>query len=417
MHLPFGLPWRMRWQTRVEERILMTSELKVALVASSLGRAGAEKQFCYIAQALRVTGVDARVFHIGRGGHYANVLQQSNVPYYAVKSPGKRLLILAELTRQFLSFRPHIVIASQFGDVTYAGLAGRATGSFVIAGIRSSGNRDVQMYGWRSRWMLGLANGLMTNSTCARKNLLALGVPDEKIAILPNVIDLHDFDSRTNCECNNPFPGRVLAVAVGRMHPNKRFDWFLEALSLARRKAPQLAGLIVGGDEGDHERLQARARDLGLSQNDFRFYGESSNVGALLRQTGMLVLTSEYEGFPNAILEAMSARLPVITTHAGEAPLLVKHGMTGYVADNVSDISDHMGQLANSLELRHTMGTAGRAKVESHYDYESLPARLLTVFHLFATLPAARILPDIFRKQSIVQRASIFELMGWATRS
>jgi glycosyltransferase involved in cell wall biosynthesis len=109
-------------------------------------------------------------------------------------------------------------------------------------------------------------------------------------------------------------------------------------------------------------------------------------VPALLARSAMLVLTSEYEGFPNVILEAMAARLPVITTPAGDAGVVVQHGQTGFVVkpDDTQGMAAVLVQLARSPATRTRLGDAGRKRVEQEYHYESLADRLLTSFHNFA---------------------------------
>jgi len=177
-----------------------------------------------------------------------------------------------------------------------------------------------------------------------------------------------------------------MAVAVGSLQPSKRFDRFLNALALARRKAPALQGAIAGSDCGSRAALEQQATELGLVPNHVVFLGECSNVPSLLARAGFLVLCSEYEGFPNVIIEAMAARLPVIATRVGDAERIVVQDQTGYVVDeaDVASLADRMVELALSPETRIHLGAAGRARVTQEYDYQCLPTRLLSVFKDFA---------------------------------
>ena len=170
-----------------------------------------------------------------------------------------------------------------------------------------------------------------------------------------------------------------------RLHSCKRFDRFLEALALARRSEPALAGVIAGADCGPRTALQERANALGLMPPDLTFLGECNRIPALLARAGLLVLSSDYEGFPNVILEAMAARLPVITTPAGDASLVVQHGKSGYVVEreDIQGMAAFMVQLARSASMRVNFGEAGRKRVEQEYNYESLAGRLIAIFHSF----------------------------------
>ena len=361
--------------------------LRVALVGSSLRLAGAEKQTVYLARTLLEAGTDLRFFHVGDGGHYESVLRGIGVWFEQIYRPKRPLAMLARLTRDLYRFRPEIVFAPQFGDLLQSGIAGRACNALVLGGLRSDGFYELDSNGWRSAWMLRLAHGLVSNSHRARQNLVSRVPKAPAITILPNVLDLHEFDARSNMRLPTSIPAdRIRAVAVGSLLQCKRFDRFLKALALARRKVPALVGVIAGSDCGAGPALVKEASDLGLAPDHVLFLGECGNVPALLTQAGFLVLSSEYEGFPNVILEAMAARLPVITTRVGDAERIVLEGETGYVVDEpeVERIAERMVALAQSPETRTRLGAEGRKRIVREYSYERLQARLLSVFSDFA---------------------------------
>ena len=360
---------------------------RVALVASSLRLAGAEKQTVYMARALLEAGADVRFFYLGESGHYEAVLRRMGVSFARIYRQNRPLFILTRLTHALRRFRPHIVFAPQFGDLLQAGPAGRLCNALTLGGLRSDGFYELNTHGRRSRWMLRLAHGLIANSHRARQNLLSRIANPPGITILPNVLDLREFDARSKLSPRTPIPSdRVIAAAVGSLQPSKRFDRFLNALALARRKAPALLGTIAGSDCGSRADLEKQAAELGLLPNHVVFFGECANVPALLARACFLVLCSEYEGFPNVILEAMAARLPVIATRVGDAERIVVQDQTGYLVDeaDVTALADRMVEFALSPETRIRLGAAGRTRVAQEYDYQSLPTRLLSVFKDFA---------------------------------
>jgi glycosyltransferase involved in cell wall biosynthesis len=293
--------------------------VRVAVISSSLKLGGAEKQTVYQTRALREAGADVRVFHLGEGAYYEQVLRQIGIPLIQIYKRNGPMLILARLSKALRRFGPEIVFSPQFGDLLQAGLAGRLCHALVLGGVRSDGFYELNSNGRRSPWMLRLAHGLVANSHCGWHNLVSRGAKPSKIKILPNVLDLREFDARRQLSpALSPQPERVIAAAVGSLQPCKRFDRFLKALALARREAPALLGVIAGSDWGCRVDLEYEANQLGLAPNHVVFVGECDNVPALLTQAGFLVLCSEYEGFPNVVLEAMAARLPVVTTPVGD---------------------------------------------------------------------------------------------------
>ncbi len=360
---------------------------RVAVVTSSLKLAGAEKQTVYLSRALVEAGLDTVVFHLGEGGHYEPVLRQMGIAPVRIFRQNRPLSILARLGWALCRYRPAVVFAPQFGDLLQAGLAGRLSRALVLGGVRSDGFYELNSQGRRSPFMLRLAHGLVANSHRAARNLVSRGIALSKIKILPNVLDLQDFDTRSQQPPPIAIPaGRVVAVAVGSLQPCKRLDRFLSALALARRQAPSLLGVIAGADCGSRPALEQAARELGLWPHHVVFAGECHNVPALLAQAGFLVLCSEYEGFPNVILEAMAAGLPVISTPGGDAARLVLPGRTGFVVEGaqIEALARSMAELARDPGTRARFGAEGRGLVAREYSYETLSGRLLRVVCDFA---------------------------------
>jgi glycosyltransferase involved in cell wall biosynthesis len=384
--------------------------LRVAIIASSLRLAGAEKQTFYMARALHQAGVEVRLYQLCGEGHYEPVLQQCGVPVERIYHANRPWLMLAKLTASLFRWRPQIVLAAQFGDLRFAVPAGRICNALILGGVRSDGFYELNEHGRWSRWMLRLSHGLIANSFRARKNLMSQKISPKKIEVVPNVIDLADFDE---C-CKRPLEARlpadrIIAVAVGNLHACKRFDRFIEALAVARRSEPALAGVIAGADCGARADLQARAQALGLTPEDLIFLGRFDRVPALLARSTMLVLSSDYEGFPNVILEAMSARLPVISVPAGDAGSIVQHGNTGYLvdADDVRGMGALMVQMARFSELRKQFGEVGRKCVEQKYNCEPLAERLLDAFHCFAERQRRFSLRDLLARGLQAKNAAV----------
>lgn len=357
--------------------------MRIALIASSLRLAGAEKQFSYTARALFECGVDVRVFYLGAGDHFQSVLTDAGVPLRQIYNPGRPFLMLIRLIRELAAFKPQIVLASQFGDLLFAGFAGRLCNALVLGGVRSDGFYELRTSGRRSWLMLKLSHAFIANSHRAKDNLVSLGIRAQKIEVMPNVIDLADFDQKMSkpFDCA-PWANRIPVTAVGSLQNCKRFDRFLDGLALAREREPSLFGLIAGQDVGEKPALERRAKALGLFPGHLEFLGECAHIPSLLARSRMLVSCSEYEGFPNVILEAMAARLPVLATPVGDAPRIVLNGTTGYLLtpDDPHDMAERILNFIRSPAVGQQMGHAGRKLVEQEYNFAHLAPRLLSLF-------------------------------------
>jgi glycosyltransferase involved in cell wall biosynthesis len=362
--------------------------MRVALIASSLRRAGAEKQFSYMARALSEAGIHPHVFYLGAGDYYQTVLTDAGIPVRQIFNRRQSFLMLIRLIKELAALRPHIVLASQFGDLAFAGLAGRLCGALVLGGVRSDGFYEIRTSGRRSLLMLKLSHGLIANSHRAKDNLVSLGIKPQQLAVMPNVIDLSDFDQKMVKPFVNPvLANRIPITAIGSLQNCKRFDRFLDGLALARQREPALFGIIAGEDLGEQAALERKAKALGLLPGHIQFLGECQHVPSLLAHSRLLVSCSDYEGFPNVILEAMAARVAVLTTPTGDAARIVKNGATGFVLkpDDPQSMADCIINLLRNPVLASQMGEAGRKQVEQDYNIICLVPRLMAIFVDFAS--------------------------------
>jgi glycosyltransferase involved in cell wall biosynthesis len=376
--LPQGMPRSIRIAPANSSR-----RLRVAFVTGLVGERGAEKQLVYMASALKAAGVEVRIFTLKKEmGFYGPKLAGQGIEPVWVGRSRNPLLRLASLTVKLRQFAPDFVQATHFYTNLYATVSGRLAGGIAIGCSRNDVFSEIKDCGGWGRWLLRVPTFLLVNSHAAKSNSESLGLDPTKIHVISNVIDLPDFDARQSKPAPAlARPGQPVAIAVGRLFTQKRFDRFLLALARARATVPDIKG-IIAGDGPEWAALEQQAKALDLFPDNLAFVGRRSDVPALLRQAHMLVLSSDHEGFPNVVLEAMAARLPVIATPAGESDLLVHHGETGYLVpfDDTDQMGDRMAQLAQSPALRQNMGEAGRQKVEQHYSYENLAKRLLSIY-------------------------------------
>jgi glycosyltransferase involved in cell wall biosynthesis len=360
--------------------------LRVAFVSGNLGQGGAEKQAVYIVRALREAGATVKVYFMRRGEQHEPALKALGFDMTCLGDHAQNpLLRILVLVRDLRRFRPHVVQSGHFWANYYSGIGGRACGAVSIGALRSSLSSDLKEFRLTGRWLLRLPAFLIANSESARLAAEAHGLRPSRTLVLPNAIDLAEMDAARPAQERAAGGTAPVVAAVGRLVSLKRFDRFLSALALARREVGGLTGLLVG-DGPERSGLERRARELGLLDGGLRFAGRRDDVPSLLWRADMLALTSDIEGFPNVILEAMAARLPVVTTPAGDAPRIVEEGVTGFVVpmDDVPALAARLVELARSPDLRTRLGDAGRRRAVEQYGLESLPTRLLALYQRIA---------------------------------
>jgi glycosyltransferase involved in cell wall biosynthesis len=270
------------------------------------------------------------------------------------------------------------------------------------------------------RALLRAPRTLIANSREAARNAQAAGADASRLHVLGNVIDLPEFDRAARLP-PSPLPsasashaglvtqapalaatdaaaarvqmharphGEPIVISVARLVQAKRLDRLLRALARARKvDGVRLRGVIVG-DGPERANLEALARELGLLPDGVAFTGARADVPRLLAGADIFALTSQHEGFPNVVMEAMAARLPVISTPAGDAASLVQDGRTGYIVpfDDEEQLAAHLVTLARSPAERFAFGAAGRIIIEERYRVDTLVPRALRIYHHAAHL-------------------------------
>ncbi len=352
--------------------------MRIALVAGTLGQGGAEKQLVYMARALRDSGAEVRVYCLTRGEYYERELRESGLaPRWIGRftSAPMRTLALAAALRPF---RPDIVQSAHFYTNLYVVMAAPLVGATGIGAARNNVVHEVQYNGRWGRWLLRAPSALIVNSNAARDNAKALG-RRRPLYVLPNVIDLAAFNAKTSAT-PRPASDSLIVLGVGTFAPQKRFDIFLRVIAAGRAQGARVRGVLVG-DGPERASLEALAATLGLGSDAIAFTGRRNDVPELLGSADVFMLTSDHEGFPNVVLEAMAASLPVLCTATGDARTIVDHGVTGYVTalGDAAGLTEHIVALSRSADERRRLGSAGRRRVEAQYGYGNLAARLAAI--------------------------------------
>ena len=132
------------------------------------------------------------------------------------------------------------------------------------------------------------------------------------------------------------------------------------------------AQLLVAGQGPLLENLQRQSVNLDIYDRVV-FLGLRRDIPSLLDAADGYVLSSAWEGLPNAVMEAMAAAKPVVATNVGGVPELVKEGETGFIAPprNPEALAQAMEKMmALPQEKRLEMGKAGRTYIEANYSLE-----------------------------------------------
>lgn len=167
--------------------------------------------------------------------------------------------------------------------------------------------------------------------------------------VIHNAIDPEEFPMV-------PMPAGIIprVSVIANHHPYKRIDLFLRAFRLLGESVPEARATLVG-DGVERQRLERLAHELGLRER-VTFAGHVPDTRAIVGSSHVVALTSDVEGFPNALLEAMAQGRPVVATRVGGVPELVRDGDDGFLtAKDPVEIAFHLRTLLTHPDLRDRM--------------------------------------------------------------
>lgn len=221
------------------------------------------------------------------------------------------------------------------------------------------------------RWLIKRATAVQAVSEELEAALLAKGFDPTRVHRLPNAVDTRLFApaDRTAIGVNFGIETAFNACFIGRLVPEKALDSLIHAWAKAI-PADASASLVLVGTGDLEEELKALAADLGRS-SQVRFEGfvaDKTVIADYWRIADVGLLTSEFEGLSNALLEAMAAGVPMIGSRVSGNTDLILPGKTGWLFQP-RDVDQLKSCLAEAFlmapEMRQAMGTAARERALS----------------------------------------------------
>jgi len=366
----------------------------VLFVIPSMEVGGTELHVASIAGALTTRGWKVAVYSAA-DGPVTRLLQANNVRLILPpparelfdKLPGSGIFGLAAIALHLLGVllkqRPQVVHFFLPG----AYLAGAPLAIVARSRVRVMSRRSLNRYQSRSRlvapferWLHRYMTAVLGNSRSVMKELEAEGVNAGRLGLIYNGLDLARVPSvsreQVRAALGIPEASLVLII-VANLIPYKGHLDLVEALGHAACKIPgDWRLLVVGRDDGAGAATRALAVSRGIAQK-IVYLGSRDDVSELLRASDIGLLASHQEGFSNAVIEGMSAGLPMVVTDVGGNAEAVVDCETGIVVPphDPAAFAEAIVRLADDPAMRRRYGLAGRRRVEENFSLDGCVGR------------------------------------------
>jgi glycosyltransferase involved in cell wall biosynthesis len=287
-------------------------------------------------------------------------------------------------------------------------LAARVAGLGVVMQPETNGELSGEAWTWGKAWGGGLAGRLarglfavrnlwlrdadafVAMSRAIREEMLAAGVPGERIALVPHGVDTERFrpadpGERARLRERLGLPDGVLAAWTGRLLRGKGLETLLEAFGRVAGDVKGLRLLLVGAGGGQalsvEDELKRRAGEAGLGERVV-FAGRLEQVEDALRAADLFVFPSVFEALGISLVEAAACGLPAVASRTGGIVDVVEDGLSGLLVapGEAGALAEGLRTLGTDAGRRAAMGRQARGVALARFDERDSLDRYRAVF-------------------------------------
>lgn len=293
------------------------------------------------------------------------------------------------LVRWMRRHRFHVVHSHLFGSNIWGVLFGRLCGVPVVIATEHSWSyegKPLRRFIDRE-WIGRFASAFVAVSENDRRRMVSVeGVAEDKTRIIGTAL-IPRPSRGTSAELRSvlePTDRGHLVGTVCALRPEKRIDLLISAFRDVQAAIPDTR-LVVIGDGPERPRLEEMARSLQLDQHVL-FLGTREDVPDLLEALDAYVICSDREGRPLSLIEAMTARLPVVATAVGDIPIMAGDPPAAVLVppDDATALARALTDLLSDPAGMAALGRAARARAISEFGFPACVGRWQSLYRSLA---------------------------------
>ncbi len=359
--------------------------MRILYVITDLDTGGVPLHLLRLATGARDAGHDVSVLSIKPAGPVGDRLADAGIGVQSCDASGPAdWRVFESVANATRSTAPDVVHSLLF----HANLACRIAG--LIGGFPAERLVcEIQTAEIERRWHLAvdrltfrLCRLTVVNSDSVRRHLrVHAGIPAHLLRVIHGGVDAAAIQSAAPLprESLGAREGEHILLWVGRLDPVKGLDTLIDAVAALLHCVD--ARLLLVGDGPEAQRLQQRIARRHL-EDRASMLGWRSDVHNLMRSVDAFVFPSRTEGMPNALLEAMAAGLPIVTTDVPGCRDLVTHEREGLLvpADDAAALARAIERLIDDAALARRLAEAARRRAEREFSFDACLSRYLALY-------------------------------------
>lgn len=349
--------------------------IRVAHVVGGLRVGGAEKQFVSLMNAL---DADRKVAIFVSGPvPQPNLEGELDPSVKQVRVTVRKRTALADVPRLARILRDegiNVVHTHMFWANLYGVIAARLAGIRVVFTSEHGENRwKTGVHRFLERYVispLSLCRFCVSPAILERRRDLD-GVPAAKLRLLPNGTEIPEHPRSASSSAPE-----ICIGAVGRFVKQKDFGLLIDVIGRLKDRGRAVRGVIVG-DGPEMPLIKRRVAELGLTEI-VTLPGMDTCVSRWYRQFDIYACSSNEEGLPVTIIEAMSYGLPVVSTDVGAIREVVRDGVDGRIVapGQAEALTDALEELIDRPEQLATFGQNARERAKAQFSIEAVAGTL-----------------------------------------
>ena len=364
--------------------------MRILFFIDSLGSGGKERRLIELMKQLKSdTDIKFELVLMNTGIHYKEVFDFGITIHYLIRKTKKDLSVFKRLYAICKEYKPDVLHCWDSMTAVYSVPVCKLLHIKLVNGMITDSpvRQNLTNKRWlRARLTFPFSYAIIGNSIAGLK---AYHAPKNKSVCIYNGFNfdrLKKIEDAATIRSKFNIQAKYVVLMVGAFEMRKDYESYIEAAKLICNKRSDIEFIAVGAGE-NFDRISKRI--IPDYSDHIKLVGNQLNVESIINVADICVLMTNHkvhgEGISNSVLEYMAMGKAVIASTGGGTNEIIENNRTGFLINPSSpqELSEKIEVLVNNIQLRKTMGIAGRQRIEDHFSINSMVNKFIQVYKNF----------------------------------